>query len=126
MSRNIAPLMVDTTSSCGVRTKRRVVRPATARAVAIGPAVRAGAVIPSAGWAVPAAGATGVGGASVSMVMTVLSSEVSRSGGHVGVGLGLGRGPGQGQEHLVERRPAQADVVDLEAEAVDDPHGLGD
>src|SRR5262245_28360045 len=108
----MAPLTVDTTSSCGVRTNRRAVRPATAVAVANGPAVRVG------GTGRARVGVTGAAGAMGASVRAVIGDPLCscRSGSGGDVGVGLGRRPGQGQEHLVERGPAQADVVDVEAQ----------
>src|SRR5918995_5574223 len=114
MSRNIAPVTVLITSSCGVRTNLRAVRAATAPAVASGPAGR---------WAgTSARSSVRVMSVSVMVVIAVVLRPRSRGVGGlqpplvglVGLPGVLDRDAGQGQEHLVERRAAQADVVDLD------------
>ena len=69
-------------------------------------------------------------GAVVSRVSGHRCAPVQAASGVVGVvwavTVGVGRGAaGEGEEDLVERRAAQADVVDVDAGVGEGPHGVG-
>src|SRR5262245_21892238 len=126
----MAPCTVLMTSSWGVRRNLRTERLATWPTVVSTAAVRVGAVMPAMPGPRPPAAADGSRAGAVT-VMAAASSGGARPG-EVGGGLRIGGrgvvgvdgGAGQGEEDLVERGPAQPDVVDLDAEAVDGPDGL--
>src|SRR4051795_9079900 len=109
MRRNIPPCTRPTMKICGVRTILRPVRVATARVVAKAPAGLVGA------W----------------IVMAVIGDSWKRGtvgrdasgGGRRGLGPLVGRLAGEVQEHLVEGRPPQADLLDLDAGVVEDADG---
>src|ERR1700733_4294251 len=104
ISRNIAPWMVPSTMSCGVRMYRSSERFAIWNVLGPSPVVL-------------------VAGVAVMTAMMISPRQLS-------VGSGLRRGlasssggrlPGQGQEHLVELGLAQRDVFDLDAGVLDRP-----
>ena len=109
MNRNSAPWIVPITSSCGVRKNCRTVRLAVPSAVVPKPAPvaargrrwRAASVRTSVAWR-------------WWWSWWLLQAVVAAASGSVRSSIGLA---GEGEEHLVERRPAQADVVDGDAAA---------
>src|SRR5918996_388671 len=106
MSRNIAPWIVPTTASCGVRRNLRIVRRAIESVLVTSPAV----------GAVRASGTSGA--VRGSMVVVVTGCLAFCSDGFGDVGRVLGRLPGEGQEHLVETGVPEGDLVHR------DPRGL--
>src|SRR5262245_34136971 len=124
----MAPWIVPMSTSWGVRRNLRRVRRATDQAVVSRPAGAGAGAIAAAGAMEGAAAPVGW-----SMVMTVIGSgslESGRVGGdrrrlrvaRVGVcRWRIDRCAGKREEDLVECRPAQRDVADLEAEHVEGP-----
>src|SRR5918998_3867512 len=122
----MAPCTVLTTSSCGVRTNLRTVRRATWAAVVTALAGRPARVMSN------VAGArVGMDGLSLASIVVMVGSGWSGGVGRgvvvVGVAVGVGdRLTGEGEEDLVEGRSPQPDVVDLDVDAVDRAHRVGD
>src|SRR5581483_8690144 len=116
MNRKSAPVIVGRTTSCGVRRYCSTVRRAACPV-----AVRKPAPVPAAifGAAARASRVTSV----VTAVMVSLQGSGRVRGGVVGIGTGRpDRLSGEREEHLVERRPAQADVVDRDPSLVEKAH----
>src|SRR5947207_3171636 len=112
--RNIAPPTMVVTSSCGERMYLRSVRTATAAMVAPIPAVRAA----GASRRAPVSLLAGIGTAVISLLVSAGSCRSCSLGRTVRLGAvaGLAGCPGQLEEHFVQRRAAQADVVDVDVE----------